>query len=130
MMVFGSEMRNVPRINIKYDPFNSQDDYKYTGKSFDGTWTDGYIIINKPYGEDSEKSTWEYYICYSYSYDPIEEIKTSRVYPNTIKPLNQVNHIKTLLDDNYVVVLYDNVIQDFAAIYPDADDSWIEELYN
>lgn len=129
LVEFGKKI-NCHITSLVYDPNNKQQDYLYVAKSFDDTWVEGYIVIDKPLGLDSKKSTWNYYICYNYKNG--KEAKMEKVQPKTIMPLNQVNQIKEYLDDGWAVELRSDKQSDygFAIIYPEAnEEDWKYRLY-
>ena len=118
----------------QYDKLNKQEDFKVYAQDFNGKWHCGWIVIERPWY--SNESEWTYYL-YMNKYEPggmcggAVDLGLSSIIvrSDTIIPATQVNTIKMDLIDGYNVSLECPSGKQIALICPDADDSWIAELY-
>ena len=97
---------------LRFDKENKQDEYKYIARDMNGKLVIGWIVVEKPWY--SSKSAWTYWM-YSNKYGSggfcggctdlgLERVKVN---PETIKPFNQIEHIKYDLEHGFRVELRD-----------------------
>ena len=121
-------------MGYRYDKLNKQEDFKVYAQDFNGKWHCGWIVIEQPWY--SNQSKWTYYL-YVNNYGPggmcggAVDLGLSSIIVrgDTIIPATQVNTIKMDLINGCKVSLKDPSGEQIALICPDADDSWITELY-
>ena len=125
---------NCCTVCYQYDKLNKQEDFKVYAQDFNGKWHCGWIVIEQPWY--SNQSEWTYYL-YVNKYGPggicggaVDlGLVSIIVRGDTIIPATQVNTIKIDLINGCKVFLKYHSGEQIALICPDADDSWIEELY-
>lgn len=133
MKKYGTNTHNCTMV-YQYDKLNTQEDFQVYAQDFNGKWHCGWIVIEKPWY--SNESQWTYHLCKN-EYGPggmcggAADLGLSSIIVrgDTVIPCTQVNTIKMdLMNGSKVSLEYPNREQ-IALICPDADDSWIAELY-
>ena len=95
-----------------FDKQNKQDEYRYIARDLKGKLVIGWIVVEQPWY--SSKSDWTYWM-YSNKYGGggicggCTDLGLERVQvrPETIKPFNQIEHIKYDLEHDFDVKLED-----------------------
>lgn len=133
MKIYGQKENNYT-MAYTYDKSNQQEEFQVYAQDFNGKWHCGWVVIEQPWYSPS--SQWTYHLFYN-KYGPgicggFSDLGLTSIVirEETIIPKTQVNTIKKDLESGCNVCLEYPYGNEIALIYPNADDSWIEDLYN
>lgn len=108
-----NEMQKPLAVEV-FDESNNQIDYQFIAKTYDGKSVVGYIVIEKPwYSNQSDWTYWMYInqygkgICGGASDLGLTKVMVN---PPTIRPYNQIEKIKYLLNNGISVELVRELI--------------------